>query len=157
MNGLSRLPAALLVLTIASNADAFCSYFNFTISPSQVVPPANGSGFGGGEIFLCDDDRLTGSVSVNTTDAVTAVHVHGPAGAGATGDLLFTLPLPIGSHVVVDLGPLTAEARLLVDSEQTYVDVHSVEHPDGVLRGQLRHEVAVAPVNWGTVKSLYQR
>src|SRR5262249_35829960 len=106
--------------------------------------------------FLCDDNRITGTIAVFTSETVTAVHIHGPAGRGDNGPVLFVLPLPVDNHIALDLGSVTPEQKELLTMEHTYVDVHSLEHPGGVLRGQIQHEIAVTPIGWARVKCLYR-
>ena len=156
MKRVHGLLGAFAVCAATTSAEAFCSYFNYTIGPAQVVPPSAGAGFGGSEMFLCEDHLLTGSIGVYTADTVTAVHIHGPAGTSELAPVLFTLALPAMNYVGVNIGPLTAEQELLIERELAYVDVHSVEHPNGILRGQIRHEVAVVPTAWAQVKALYR-
>jgi uncharacterized repeat protein (TIGR02543 family) len=85
--------------------------------------------------------------------AETEAHLHGPAARGANGPVLFSLPLgsPKSGSVILDAAQ---EAMLLAG--QLYVDIHSVEYPDGHLRGQVDdlgatvlHALIVTPPSGG--------
>jgi hypothetical protein len=78
---------------------------------------------------------------------VTAIHVH----ELDTNRLLFTMPIDsaFGPRYVITQvftrQPYTGSVRFsefyeLVGNEKTYVDVHTIDYPDGQLRGVLRPE-----------------
>jgi len=96
MKALAAAGVALILACIVPRAWALCDYFNYTLDPQQVVPPAQGvAGSGWSELHLCDDGSLRGYIGINTTETVTAVHIHGPSQSDGSGNLLYELPLPV--------------------------------------------------------------
>jgi len=136
---------------------ALCEYFDFRLTPDQVVPFAEAQGSGWSELQLCDDDSLRGYIVINVEETVTAVHIHGPADAGQNGALLYELPLPTEHGLAVLLGPVPEEQREWFVVYETYIDVHTVDHPEGAVRGQiLDRGTAIARTPWHAVKQLYR-
>ena len=77
---------------------------------------------------------------------VTGVHVHGPAGPGATNGVVFNLGGASGAtngvytanQILTAGGGYTLARRLdQLRSGLWYVDVHTTSHPGGEIRGQL--------------------
>jgi hypothetical protein len=148
---------ALLAVPGVRPAFAFCDYFNFELAGSEVVPPSGSEGWGASELHLCEDDSLRGYLFLLTESPVTAVHIHGPAQPGSNGPILFQVPLPdSGEHVPILLGSLTIEQKAWLGSERCYIDVHTVRFPDGEIRGQITHEIAVGQRPWSAVKRLFR-
>ena len=90
--------------------------------------------------------------------SVTAVHVH----EQTSGRLLFNVPLEVvgGSpFVITQIFARRAytgsvdwdELYQLIGNEGTYVDIHTIDHPNGQLRGTLRPEYP----NWRTFTHAY--
>lgn len=88
--------------------------------------------------------------------AATSAHLHGPATTSAAGEVLvdFAAP-PAGSTGTLDLGGAVASGRLvltaaitptvsgdslrrLLNAGEVYVDVHTLTHAAGEIRGQLQ-------------------
>jgi hypothetical protein len=65
---------------------------------------------------------------------VTAVHIHGPAAAGAEAPVLFTLPA--GEFADLQL-TLTSEQLSYLFDGRLYIDVHTQNNPGGEIRGQI--------------------
>lgn len=107
-----------------------------------------------------DRETLQWSYTVawqSLSSAPTTVHLHGPADAAGvaevlaelnTADTATTKLTPTGSASgALDLTAATItptvsgdSLRILLNAEQVYVDVHTVNNADGELRGQLiRH------------------
>ena len=129
--------------------------FKFSLDPEQVVPPSLSEGFGVADLSFCVE-RLRGTITLNLTEVVTYVHLHGPAAPGETGPLLFNLPLPMGSSVVVDIS-FPVELVELLYTNTAYVDVHTVAHPDGAIRGVFRMDgTGVTSSPWTAVKKLFR-
>ena len=95
-----RFGIGLVILSflLPGPARALCDYFYFLLDPGQVVPPVVAQGSGSSELQLCDDDNVRGYIAVNVQETVTAIHMHGPASSGETGDLLYDLPV-LGNEV----------------------------------------------------------
>ncbi|HPF40900.1 MAG TPA: CHRD domain-containing protein [Phycisphaerae bacterium] len=112
-----------------------------THTPTPPAPPASGGG--SGSFFL---DHGSGTLSFNIqfnglTSAETVAHIHGPAAPGVNGPVVYALPLgatKIGSIVLTDPGsyPVANQIADLV-AGLWYVNVHSIQHPMGEIRGQI--------------------
>ena len=156
----SLITAAMLSTAIVlqpTSVRALCEYFDFRLDSDQVVPFANSQGSGWSELQLCDDDSIHGYIVINVEQAVTAVHIHGPAEPGQNGALLYELPLPTQQGLAVRLGPVTEEQRAWFVGYRTYVDVHTVTHPDGAIRGQILDQgTGVVRTPWHAVKRLFR-
>jgi hypothetical protein len=89
----------------------------------------------------------------NLSGPVTAVHLHGPAAAGATAPVLRTLTA--GEFADLRL-TLTQQEINLLNGGQLYVDVHTQNNPDGEIRAQLgparfREDVLAGALDDGTL------
>lgn len=87
------------------------------------------------------------------SSAPTSVHLHGPADASGLGEILAELNSadaelePTSSttgslDLTAAITPTVSgdSLRVLLNAQQVYVDVHTVNNPDGEIRGQLvRH------------------
>jgi hypothetical protein len=101
------------------------------------VPP--NSAKGSGMVTMTYDSaskRLTweGNLS-GLSGAPTAAHFHGPAKSGKNASVQLAIPNPAakfqGSALLTD-----KQAAALLDG-QIYVNIHTVAHPGGELRGQV--------------------
>ncbi|HEU4993773.1 MAG TPA: CHRD domain-containing protein, partial [Gemmatimonadaceae bacterium] len=116
------------------------------------------NGHGRLNVFLRSDTaaltyRLTFS---DLSSAATAAHIHGPANDTTTAQILVNFAdLPDGGQGTIDLGvnggalgsidlrqPVEAgvsgeEFFRLLQTSQLYVDVHTVNFPDGEIRGRI--------------------
>jgi hypothetical protein len=86
------------------------------------------------------------------TGPATSVHIHGPAGEGEDGDVLVSFNPAVqstsygtvtGSITAQDIVPRNGQPPISLDSliklvahKDVYVDVHTVEYPEGEIRGQ---------------------
>ncbi|MCB9852541.1 MAG: CHRD domain-containing protein [Phycisphaerales bacterium] len=126
------------------------SKFSISMDASQATathtptpPAAPATGGGSGSFFL---DHGTGVLSYNfsfsgISSAETIAHIHGPAAPGVNGPVVYSLPAgstKIGSIVLTDPGsyPVAAQIADLV-AGFWYVNVHSLQHPMGEIRGQI--------------------
>jgi hypothetical protein len=154
--------AVLLILAAVSAATTTISSYAQTILPSifratlegeQEVPPVDSDAKGVAIFRLSNDGtELEYKVIVANIEDVTAAHIH-LAPIGENGDIvafLFEAPtegrtngvLAEGTITSADLvGPLEgATLSELIDEIEagnTYVNVHTVEHPGGEIRGQI--------------------
>jgi hypothetical protein len=146
-------------LVLSKSAHGLCSYQGAALEGMSVVPPTGVTWGGGIVLFVCDGPLLHGTLVINGPETVTAVHLHGPAGIGETGPLVMDLPLPRDGDGGVEFQdiPVNAEQIAAIESVlMSYVDVHTVEHPGGAVRGQVGPEIAVEPSTWGFVKQLFR-
>jgi hypothetical protein len=137
----------LMGLLFAAPAQALVIDLTADIGASQEVPPTDSLAFGTG-VFEYDDvsNVLTWTIlftaSLFDTDEVGA-HIHGPADVGEEADILIDLGLGQLKQGMADLDevaecsadPEACEADLLAGL--WYVNIHSDEHPDGEIRGQI--------------------
>jgi hypothetical protein len=153
---LVAVSATAATTTISSSyAQTIPSTFHAILEGDEEVPPVD-SDAKGAAIFRTSNDgtELNYKLVVANIEDVTAAHIH-LAPRGENGDIvafLFDPETPTegrtngvlaeGTITSEDLvGPL-AEATLseLIDEMEagnTYVNVHTVEHPSGEIRGQI--------------------
>jgi len=146
------LTAAALLLAGMASAQTYSAILTGSQeTPSPVVTPATGTGS-----FTLDAGKiLSYNISFsNLSSSETAAHIHCCAATGAGASPLFTLPL--GSPKVGTFGPLTAQQESDLNAGLMYVNIHSVNHGSGEIRGQIFSTVAVEPKTWHSVKKLYR-
>jgi hypothetical protein len=153
---LVAVSATAATTTISSSyAQTIPSTFHAILEGDEEVPPVD-SDAQGAAIFRTSNDgtELNYTLIVANIEDVTAAHIH-LAPRGENGDIVAFLFDPAeptegrtngvlaeGTITSEDLvGPL-AEATLseLIDEMEagnTYVNVHTVEHPSGEIRGQI--------------------
>jgi hypothetical protein len=121
---------------------AFESPVGTVLTDAEEAPGPGESGAGGQAfVDVHDDDRTVCSfVIYEGQGAPTAVHVHEGA-PGVAGPIVLTLPPfdvegPV-SDGCVDAGPVLG-ADIAANPAKYYVNVHTTQHPDGAVRGQLQ-------------------
>jgi hypothetical protein len=149
------LAAISATTTISSYAQTTSSIFPATLEGEHEVPAVDSDAKGFAVFGLSNDGtELEYLVIVANIEDVTAAHIH-LAPEGENGDIvafLFNPEAPTegrtngvlarGTITSADLvGPLEgATLSELIDEIEagnTYVNVHTVEHPDGEIRGQI--------------------
>jgi hypothetical protein len=108
------------------------------LAGGQVVPPAASNATG---VVVVRRDPTAGSRVANVTLSLqnlsgppTAVHIHGPAAPDAGAPALITLP--DGEFADLRL-TLTDEQLNWLNSGQLYMDVHTLNFPDGEISARL--------------------
>ena len=146
---------AVLVLATALTATAKQKSFSTHLSGSNEVPPVETRAQGEVQFLLNEEgSELTYRLMVANIENVRAAHIHSaPAGVnGPVVVLLFGGPTTSGrTNGVLSEGILTAdeltgplEGMTIADLVQlihdvgAYVNVHTVAHPGGEIRGQLK-------------------
>jgi hypothetical protein len=145
MDARNKLSKCLSALIAATSAVFFMAWMSAGIAEEikvkltgdQEVPPVKTSASGSGTIRINDDKTVSGSVQVTGMDAVAA-HIHQGA-AGQNGPVAVPFVKGKGN----EWGP--ASGAKLTDAQykafkagDLYVNVHSKEHKDGEIRGQLK-------------------
>jgi len=113
---------------------------------SEVPGPGDDNGVGTVELvktsingLLC----LTFDIDTGLSSAATAAHVHQGA-PGVAGPIVLTLPTPpalantpsLTSECIPDVDQSTIDS-IFADPAGFYVNIHTEDHPDGAIRGQL--------------------
>ena len=133
--------AALLVgcETVEKAAtDVVGNNFSANLTGANEVPPADPDGAGTASISTDDaTNRICTRLEVRNIGPVTAAHIHRGA-AGVNGPPVVTLDAPDDD----DSNDCDDVADALLDEIRRspadfYVNVHTAEHPDGAIRGQI--------------------
>lgn len=157
MATLQRLSLAVLatLLTASIGFSADKGSFGARLSGSESVPQVKTMARGGASFALAKDGKeLTYKLTVSNIENVTAAHIHlgkngksGPPLVGLFGgprkEGKFSGVLAEGTIGEKDLmgnlsGKPLDELVKLIRSGETYVNVHTVGHPEGELRGQIK-------------------
>ena len=106
------------------------------LSAASEVPPNSSNGTGNADIKL-DGNRVSWNVTYSgTTGPITAGHIHGPAMPGANAGVVVPFTGSLAS-------PITGSATLTdaqvadLKAGKYYVNLHTVAHPGGEIRGQI--------------------
>lgn len=133
----TTLAAALLSAAFTAGALAATDTFKADLKGSQEVPPNDSKGTGAAELSY---DPATKTLSWKVTYSglsgqATAAHIHGPAERGKDAPPMIKLENPAspiqGSAKLTD-----AQAKALA-AGKLYINVHTVEHKSGEIRGQV--------------------
>ncbi|PWJ33662.1 CHRD domain-containing protein [Sediminitomix flava] len=120
------------------------------LSPANQVPPIEGRDETGTAIVrLTEDNELYFDMSVNDlaeSDSLTMAHIHAGA-AGATGDVIFDFLSGDNAfdenNSLTGVEELSDEVATQLKEDDTYINIHSVEQADGLLRDQIDENRAV--------------
>ena len=74
---------------------------------------------------------------VGLSGPITMGHLHGPAGPGENAQQVAPINIPIYDNTIWDGVTLTEEQAAQVLAGQWYVNVMTLQYPDGEIRGQL--------------------
>ncbi|HJZ80920.1 MAG TPA: PQQ-dependent sugar dehydrogenase, partial [Pyrinomonadaceae bacterium] len=127
--------------------------FTANLTGAQETPPNNSNGVGTATLLLSPDET-TARVSLNfsgLTSPQTDAHIHGPGAAGVVAPILFPLPAGNVSDFLINLTP-TDVANL--KNGLLYVNVHSVNFPNGEIRGQLGTSASAGSVQFSAATYL---
>lgn len=125
--------AGCIVVPVNTSAN-----FLVNLSPDQEVPPVAGSAKGTLDASYNKLTReLTWTLSYSgLSGEPTAAHFHGPARAGANAGVALGINGPI-TNPTQGKATLTAEQASDLMGGLWYVNVHTVAHRGGEIRGQL--------------------
>jgi hypothetical protein len=137
------------------NVYATVAGFNVQLSGSEEVPPVDTQATGSAEFKAPHFDNIGYSVNVSNIDKVTAAHIHSGK-TGENGPIVVTLfktesPSSESMNGILTSGNITnadlegsMAGKTLIDLNkamelgETYVNVHTEEHPNGEIRGQIK-------------------
>lgn len=144
----------VLSLAVAGVALAAIERYSASLSGAQETPPVVTTAQGSARLAKVSDTRVTYSFTVSNIDNVTMAHIH-LAPRGVAGQVVVNLRAPstctVGATSITCQGTIT-RARLTgplrgrplsalvtaMNRGRTYVNVHTVEFPNGEVRGQIR-------------------
>ena len=118
--------------------DVLGNNFAANLTGASEVPPADPDGVGTARISTDDaTNRICAHLEVRNIGAVTAAHIH-RGRAGVNGPPVVNLDPPDDN----DSDDCDDIADALLDEIRRspadfYVNVHTAEHPDGAIRGQI--------------------
>jgi hypothetical protein len=126
----------MITLSAAARAETFFAYLN----GEQQVPAAATSATGFGRVFV-NTNTMTYTFSVvfsGLGSAQTLSHIHAPAAIGANAPVIINFGTVGGtSGTISGSGSITAGQLAQLRAHQGYINVHSVNFPNGEIRGQL--------------------
>jgi hypothetical protein len=128
------------VLLAAPAAALAATIYIADLSGDQEVPePGDPDGFGFAELTIEPGSGMVcASIAVEDIEEPVAAHIHSGT-EGVAGDIVVTLPTPIGGEVdecVEGLDEATLQA-IVDDPGAYYVNVHTTDFQAGAIRGQL--------------------
>ena len=116
--------------------------FGAELSGANEVPPVSSDGRGYAFFTLSADmTELHFRVKVSELDGITMAHIH-EAPAGSNGGVIFPLftggppPFDEDNPVSGTLAPTLGQVAAMLAGD-TYVNVHTADHPAGEIRGQI--------------------
>ncbi len=125
------------VILAGSAGIAMAAKVKVTLSGDQEVPPVTTSAKGSGTITVGADKSVSGSVKTSGVTG-TAAHIHEGA-AGVSGPVVIPLTKTSGKAWSVPAGTKFTDAQYQsYEAGNLYVNVHSVAHKDGEIRGQIK-------------------
>ena len=125
-------------MAVTAKADAT---FSGKLSGAQMVPPNTSKAVGVGTVVLnYAETRITISLDFSGLGSnQTAAHIHGPAGPGSEGPVLFNLGSQgATSGTLINLSAAVSRAQVAqLRAGKWYFDVHSTKLLHGEIRGQI--------------------
>lgn len=130
--------AAGLLILAAGAAGAETLHFTAKLDGAQETPPNASAGAGHADLTVdTDSHTLRWAVDyAGLSGPATMAHLHGPAPVGKAAGVMVNFPGPLAS-------PLSGQASVTdaqiaqIKAGETYVNVHTAEHPAGEIRGQV--------------------
>ena len=146
---LHRIAPVLLLATPSLAQGVEVLPFRFEGSQDQVVPPvaAPSNATLRYAIGTLSGDTFSLLFSISRVSSpITAVELHAPAPPGANGPVVMDIEFTPGAVSGFSTGSIFFEtvSPAVADAIQgglAYVDVHTVNYPDGEIRAQIQHQV----------------
>ncbi len=118
--------------------------FSVPLNGSEQVPPVQTKATGDAKLTYDPDTRIiTWNITTNDLSSpLTMAHFHGPAKEGQNAAPVVWLTKK-GSTSTPISGPITGKATLTdeqakeLTAGELYINVHTKDHPDGEIRGQV--------------------
>ncbi|HAM50125.1 MAG TPA: CHRD domain protein [Nitrospiraceae bacterium] len=144
----------LLVIGLATTGLAAEKSFKAALSGSEVVPPVTTIAKGEATFELSKNGKkLSYKVMVSDIENVTAAHIH-MAKMGENGPPVAMIKIKVkkgkvsgtlakGTITSKDLmgslaGKTVEDLVAQIEAGNTYLNVHTAQHPDGEIRGQIK-------------------
>lgn len=156
--GLSISLSVVLTLSVFDGAYAAKYPYKAPLSGQNEVPAVESSASGEGEFKALTNGTIGYKVNITGISNASAAHIH-LANAGENGDVIADLlhtPTSKDKDTAYGMifrgnltdsslkGPMEGKTiedlAAAMDSGETYVNVHTSEHPDGEIRGQIINE-----------------
>lgn len=132
---LSRVSPLVLLLLTSANLYAQQPMSIF-LKGSAEVPPVATSARGSGQITVLPDHTVSGSIKTSGF-VPTMAHIH-EAAVGKNGPPIITLTQTGNDSFAVPVGARLTDAQFTrFTAGNLYVNVHSVQYPNGEIRAQL--------------------
>ena len=108
------------------------------LTGAEQVPPVETSAKGEAEVYYDSDTKtLTWELKYEGLSGdATAAHFHGPADSGATAPPV--VPIDDVASGSDGSAELTEEQAADLTAGKWYINVHTAQHPDGEIRGQVK-------------------
>lgn len=137
----TAVTGAAVAVLVAAPALAETVTFNTDLSGANEVPPVETPATGTAEAsFDTETKELTWTVTYEgLTGPATAAHFHGPAGEEENAPPVVPVEGDLASPIEGS-ATLTDEQATQLQDGMWYFNIHTDEHPDGELRGQLTAE-----------------
>lgn len=128
--------------------------YTIALDGMQQVPPANTTAVGAGIVSVDRGQTNAHIMFVATPDMVEAAHLHVGV-AGTNGPVVFDMgPLLMDNAVFTywkntDATPFTTANSVQLRNDSIYVNVHTMDFPNGEVRGQVWRGAACAGMSTG--------
>jgi hypothetical protein len=128
--------AFVLGAPMAANAESIA--FQADLSGSSEVPPNDSQGTGTLEAtFDTETKAFDWTIEYSgLTGEATSAHFHGPAGPEENAEPVVPLEGSLASPITGQ-ATLTDEQATQLQNGTWYLNIHTAEHPDGEIRGQV--------------------
>jgi hypothetical protein len=134
ISGISAIALAAL-LTMPAPVMAEMVKMKADLKSSEEVPPNDSPGTGRADITLdTDANKVSWKIThEGLTGDATAAHFHGPAKVGENAGPI----VDITANLAEGTADVTPEQLQMIREGNSYVNIHTAQHPDGEIRGQV--------------------
>ena len=134
----SILLVSLLALSGCDMPSTDTTKLTSTLSAASEVPPINSKASGEADVRInVKDYKLSWTIKYSDLSGiVTGAHFHGPAMAGVNADVVVPINGDLSSPIKGE-ATLTPEQTAELLKGKWYVNLHTANHPDGEIRGQV--------------------